>query len=97
VTEHEIATVAAYLFDKFLDRHWQLRFEDVLPVRGGGDLAGHTSWDQRIIRLSRRYVFGYSPERLGAILTHEVAHALTPEDWTHGDRFQAKLEEIRAA
>ncbi len=94
MTEHEIQTVAAYLFDKHLDRHWRLKFEDTLPTGAGYDLAGHTSWDQRIIRLSRRYVFSYSPERIGQILTHEVAHALTPEDWTHGEIFQAKLKEI---
>lgn len=97
MTEDEIRTIAAYMLDRYLDRHWRFRFEDTLPIRGGGgDLAGHTSWDQRIIRLSRRYVLDYSPQRIGAILEHEIAHALTPEDWTHGAIFEAKLAEIRS-
>lgn len=96
MTEHEIQTVAAYLMDKHLDRHWRLKFEDTLPVTGGGrNLAGHTSWDQRVIRLSREQE--WTPQSVAAVLTHEVAHALTPEDWVHGEIFQAKLREIRSA
>lgn len=97
MTEHEIETVAAYLMDKYLDRHWTFGFRDTLPLRNGGELAGHTSWDRRQIVLSRRYVLRYTPEKLGHILTHEIAHALTPEDWTHGDIFEAKLAEVREA
>jgi hypothetical protein len=97
VTEHEIATLAANLFDRYLDRHWRLGFQDTIPLRGGkGELAGHTSWDDRLIRLSRRYIFDYSPERVSDLLLHEIAHALTPEDWTHGDIFQAKLKELKS-
>jgi predicted metal-dependent hydrolase len=97
--EAEIATVAAYMFDRYLDRHWKLRFVDeIRPARtkrGRRYLAGHTSWDQRIIRLSRMYIFDYTPEQIGYLISHEVAHALTPEDWVHGPIFRAKLEEIR--
>lgn len=93
--EAEIKTVAAYLMDKHLDRHWRFKFEDTLPTSGNKDLAGHTSWDQRTIRLSRKYCFDWTPRQLGYVLTHEVAHALTPEDWTHGEIFQAKLAELK--
>ena len=95
MSESEIGTVAAYLMDIHLDRHWRFEFRDTLPLRSGGDLAGHTSWDSRLILLSRKYVLSYSPKGIGDILTHEIAHALTPEDWVHGEIFHAKLREIR--
>jgi hypothetical protein len=85
--------------DKYLDRHWQFKLVDSIPCprcHPHKDLAGHTSWDNRMIVLSRRYVLDYNPERIAHILTHEVAHALTPEDWVHGDIFEAKLREIRS-
>ena len=94
MTEHEIATMAAYLLDKYLDRHWQICFLDSIPTRGGGEFAGHTSWDQRIIRLSRRSLRKLPPEGVAHVIQHEVAHALTPEDWTHGEVFQAKFAEV---
>lgn len=95
MTEDEIRTMAAYLMDKHLNRHWTFGFRDTLPTSGGRDLAGHTSWDRRQIVLSRRYAFDYPPEGIAWILTHEVAHALTPEDWVHGEIFQAKWRELR--
>ncbi len=87
--------MAAYLMDRFLDRHWKFKIVDKLPVRGGQNLVGHCSWDWRIIRVSREYIFDYPLEGITWILTHEVAHALTPEDWTHGEVFQARWKKIR--
>lgn len=40
-------------------------------------------------------MFDLPPEGFTYVLTHEVAHALTPEDWTHGEIFQAKWKKIR--
>lgn len=96
MTDFEILTIATVTMDRWLDRHWKVKLEDTLPSTAGGELAGHTSWDSRTIRISRRAVASMTGEEVCRMIEHEIAHALTPEDWTHGDVFKAKLKEIRA-
>lgn len=98
MTEGEILTIGTYMLDLWLDRHWKLQLVDSIPCptckHASKDLAGHCSWDKRLIVLSRRYVLDMEPERLVRVIRHEIAHALTPEDWVHGEIFQAKLRAL---
>lgn len=97
MTEHEVLILGYLMFEEYgVDRHWRIQFEDSLPRRGGGFLAAHTSWDERIVRLCRKTFRALSPMGIRGVLEHEIAHIHTPQDWTHGDIFNAKLEDLRA-
>jgi SprT-like family. len=95
MTEDQITALCeSMLRDWGLDR-WIIRWEDTLPSFQG-NLAGHCSWDERVIRLSREYVLDYESSDVVAILQHEIAHARTPEEKFHGPRFDWNLREMRS-
>lgn len=98
--EGEILTIAVNLLDRYLDPEWQIVFTDEQIIgrskkrKGKVILAGHTSWDKKLIRLYRPIVAKYSLHDLVMIVTHEIAHAMTPGDLKHGSDFRKKWIEL---
>lgn len=56
------------------------------------DKAGHCDDERKRITLAGRYL-----NRALQTIAHEVAHALTPNDWSHGPEFQAAFAHVTMA
>jgi hypothetical protein len=99
VIDGEILTIATDIMDRYLDQEWEIElidYEIVGRAKGKGMvvLAGHTSYKDKLIRLYRPVVRNYNVHDLVMIVTHEISHALTPEDAKHGADFRKKWVEI---
>jgi Zn-dependent membrane protease YugP len=95
MTEDQIAELVRHALDGNGLYRWTFRWEDTLPSTLG-KLAGHTDWDTRIIRFARDAVLNYTDDQVWALIEHELAHALTPEERFHGRKFDHKLRELRS-
>jgi predicted SprT family Zn-dependent metalloprotease len=96
MTDDEVTAVALEVMgdNGLLKDGWAFEFRDSME----GKTSGHCHWSMKTIRLSRKYTSSAraSPHRVRELMQHEVAHAFTPEDLEHGEKFQAKFREIRS-
>ena len=93
MTEEEITELAKSMLRSFELNDWSIGWQDQIPTYVG-ELAGHTDWDNKLIRLSR-IVLNYPVDRILMLLEHEIAHALAPYE-NHNEKWAHKLREVRS-
>lgn len=91
-------TLIAYTLD-ILRLHglpdWTAVVNDhVVSDHNGQQIGGACVWSQKEIRFNRSLLPLWTDHQKIDMAQHEIAHALTPEDLSHGERFQAKHKEL---
>jgi hypothetical protein len=89
MTANQAIIATVFLLEHFFgrDTEWFVRVVGEIP--GHPDKGGHCDDRRKRITLVEKYL---SDDGSAArIIRHEVAHALSPNDWSHGPEFKAAL------
>lgn len=88
--KHTMETMARAAMNAHGLRHWKLH------IGTARQQAGSCNGRTNTIMLSHLLMKGWPVEEVMDTILHEIAHALTPRDKGHGDKWRAKCVEIGA-